>query len=279
MFLRKYLEGAKVESATQRGFDRILDIVFSSKQGTFTLVVELLHPGNMLLLDAQGRIINLLENQQYKDRQLRAHQQYAPPPAAYDVVKATEAEIGARITASTRDSVVTTLAIALGLGGAYAEEACARAGIEKHRSDLRKAETEKVAGAVKELLEQPILAHRDGKRAYPFALKSRDVAPCGESSFLHALSAFLPEEKHDVEERKATETAKTRLQKMVDAQRSQVTRFERELVYEQYTLLKEILDRVQHARKGKKDVTEALRRFPQVKGYRDATGEVEVELE
>ena len=243
VFLRKYLGGTRIQSVQQAGFDRILNIGFASKTEAYSLVVEMFHPGNMLLLDGEGRIINLLENQQFKDRVLRGRQLYVAPPPSYDIITATDAELADRISVSTKDSIVTALAIGFSLGGVYAEEACARASIAKHRNDLSAAEVNSVVAA-----EQPAQKAEAKQKALP----------------------------------------QSKTQAIIDAQRQQVTRFEQdavseqrkgERIFEEYQLLQEILHAVQDARAKKHDIHEAIKPFSQVKSYKDATGEIEIELE
>jgi predicted ribosome quality control (RQC) complex YloA/Tae2 family protein len=290
MFLRKHLGGARIKEVRQRGFDRILEIDFETKAATTTLVIELIPPGNMLLLDTEGRIINLLEMQQFKDRQLRPRQPYVAPPAAFDVPRVSDEELVDRIVVSTRDSIVTALAMTLGLGGIYAEEALNRAGIAKQRNDLSVAEVKQVVAAVREVLSQPLAAHTDGKRVYPFRLQSREVTPCEETSFLAAMASVVPSEIIDVQAVKQRERAapKNKLQTMIDAQRKQIAKFERdatveqhkgERIYEEYLIFQEIVNAAREAREHKQDIAAALKRFPQVISYNGATGEVEVEVD
>jgi predicted ribosome quality control (RQC) complex YloA/Tae2 family protein len=286
VFLRKYLGGTRIQSVQQSGFDRILIMEFASKTAAYSLVIELFHPGNMLLL-SEGRIVNLMENQQFKDRTLRGRQPYVAPPASYDLLRASDQELADRITASTKDSIVTTLAIGISLGGVYAEEACARAGIAKHRNDLSAAEVHRIAHAIRSLLDEPIAAHRDSKRAYPFRLQSRELTPCEETSFISAMSAFVEEAPAAKQEVKQKASPRSKLQVILDAQRQQISRFEQEAaaeqrkgerIYEEYQLLQDIMQVVHEARSKKQDIAAALKRFSQVKGYRDATGEIEIEL-
>jgi predicted ribosome quality control (RQC) complex YloA/Tae2 family protein len=300
MFLRKYLEGARITGIEQRGSDRLLFIHFrrstEGKEVRTTLVAEFLHPGNLLLLESEGsagqsegngRIINLMETQQYKDRTLRARQTYLPPPPSFDVLHASVEELIDRIAASTRDSIVTTLAITLGLGGIYAEEVLARAGISKHRNDLSTAEVHAVAQAVHAISRQPIQAHEDKTRAYPFLFQSRPMTPSPESAFSMAIARFAPERKSIVQD-VARATVQTKLQRMLDAQRAQVAKFEEEIrseqrkgerIYEEYALMQELLRIVHEARSKKQDIAEALAGYPQAKKYVPETGMLEIEVE
>jgi predicted ribosome quality control (RQC) complex YloA/Tae2 family protein len=289
MFLRKYLSGTRLEAVEQAGLDRIIKLAFASKTEKFTLVAEFLPPGNMLLLDGDGRIINLLEAQQTKDRSLRGRQPYVLPPAAINVLAMSDDELARHIIASTKDSLVTTLAINCSLGGIYAEEVCIRAEVAKHRNNLNTAEVQKVVAALREVLGQSLQAHTDGQRAYPFKLRSREVTPCEESSYLAALSSFITEEQQDKHEAKMQQrqAPKNKLQNMIDAQTAQIKKCEEdavteqrkaELIFEEYQIVQEILQAAKHAREHKQNIEEALKKYPQVKNYKPATGEIEIEL-
>jgi predicted ribosome quality control (RQC) complex YloA/Tae2 family protein len=290
MFLRKYLSGVRLEKVEQHGFDRIIKMTFASKTATYTLVTELMAPSNMLLLDTEGRIINLLENQSFKDRALRARQPYALPPST-NIKDMTDDELAHRITVSTRESIVTTLAIACSLGGIYAEEVCSRAGIAKHRNDLSAEEVRAIVRALREILNQPVQAHKDDRRAYPFKLASKESSACEETSFLFAISEFIGEDPlQDRQEKKQQERSapKNKLQSIIDAQRQQITKFEQEIketqrkgerIFEEYQTMQEILLAAKEAREKKHDITHALKRYSHVKSYNTATGEVEIELD
>ena len=286
MFLRKYLSGIRLQSAEQLGFDRIIVITLASKITTYKLMIELLTPGNVLLLDDKEIIINLLENQQYKDRQLRPRQSYVPPPPSYDVLHVTDEELYERIMTSTKESIVKTLAIHCTLGGTYAEEVCARARIDKHRNDLKKDEVITIVQTIRSLCTLPIAAHIDEtQRVYPFKLITKTTTPCEQTSFLAAIAQALPPEKH-TEEKKETKE-KPKLQTIMDAQRQQVTKFENdigteqrkgELIYEHYALVQEILASIREARAKKQNIPLALKKFKEFSSYNESNGEVTLEI-
>ena len=290
MFLRKYLGGTRVENVEQQGFDRIMRITFASKTDKYTLLVEFLAPGNMLLLDKENKIINLLENQQFKDRTLRGKATYSPPPASFDIIGASDEELTHHLTMSTRESIVTTLAIHCSLGGIYAEEACVRAGLAKQRSDLKPDEIQQVITAIRSLFSQPISAHADAGRAYPFALQSKTTIAVEETSFLNALTAFIQEDapltKLAAKQRDRSSPT-TKLQMIIDAQKKQVTRFEEEvwkeqrkgeLLFEQYQEVKALIDAAKHAREKKNDLNTALKSIPGFVSYNDKNAEMIIEL-
>lgn len=289
MFLRKYVGGARLISATQQGFDRILRIELEGKLGRWSLVVELIPPGNMILLGEDGKIKNLLENQHYKDRSLRGGLLYTQPPAAFDTPNATDGQIADRIKEATRTSLAAALATSLGLGGAYAEEACSRAGIDKSTTTLDDEMLRSLVRAVREILELDIAPHKDGARVYPFKLVGRPSEPCTTASFLAALGADVPDTGGGAPRAAAVAKPKAnKLQTMLDAQEANLVSL-REIaveeqrkadrVYSEYALIKEVIDTAQNARSRKEDVAHALKRFSQVKRYDNATAIVELDVE
>ncbi|HIH24069.1 TPA: hypothetical protein HA251_03485 [Candidatus Woesearchaeota archaeon] len=299
MFLRKRLGGTRITSVEQAGFDRIIRIGFRAKRESefsdMTLIIELIPPGNIILIDDKGSIINLLEQQQFKDRNLRSHQPYIAPPAAYDLRAESVEGIARHLFASTRSSIVTTLALHCGLGGAYAEEVCARAGIPKHRNDLTHDEVLHVAGVVKDILAQPLLAVTDTDgRQYPFPLVSRPTTPCETTtSFLDALCASVTDESTaakattaQVRQREKS-TPQAKLKSMILAQQENVDRLtasataeqrKAELLYNNYAEIQAMLALAHDARKDRRDIAQALAQSKGFVAYNDSTGELTVEF-
>jgi predicted ribosome quality control (RQC) complex YloA/Tae2 family protein len=84
MACRKYLEGGRIQSLKQRGFDRILDILVISSHGEFILSTELMGKhSNILLLEGTERIIDAARRVTHKVnrfRQILPGQPYIAPP-------------------------------------------------------------------------------------------------------------------------------------------------------------------------------------------------------
>lgn len=299
MFLRKRLGGTRITAIQQSGFDRIIRIGFRAKRESefsdMTLIIELIPPGNVILIDDKESIINLLEQQQFKDRNLRSHQAYIAPPAAYDLRAEGAESIARHLFASTRSSIVTTLALHCGLGGAYAEEVCARAGIPKHRNDLTHDEVLHVASVVKDILAQPLRAVTDDAgRQYPFPLVSRPTTPCATTtSFLDALCASVTDESTAVKSTTAQvrqrekSTPQAKLKAMIIAQQENVDRLtasataeqrKAESLYNNYAEIQAMLILARDARKERRDISQALARSKGFVAYNDSTGELTVEV-
>ena len=250
MFLRKHVGNARVVAVRQRGFDRILEFELENKNGKFVLLFELLPPGNALLLNAQGKIVNLLEPKRMGQRLVRGGAIYEPPPAQFDTASATDDEIASRLLESNKE-LVKAIAIDLGLGGEYAEEACARSGSDKHAKGLAKKEMLLIAGAIKDLFS-PGTACGSEKEVFPFQLTSKS---CPETfpSFSRAIEQLLP----TLPSSSPASIAK----KTVQSKRLEVLR-QQELALEGFTKAA-----VEHQRKGEllyahyQDVDSLLRRL------------------
>jgi len=131
MLARKHLQGARLASVSQQGFDRLVWLKFERGGETKTLVAELFARGNVLILDEQNNIVASLKQFSYKDRSLRMGRQYLSPPSQPDPEQLDAARLSQLFGTSDSD-LVRTLATRAGLGGLYAEEVCALASLEKH---------------------------------------------------------------------------------------------------------------------------------------------------
>lgn len=289
MFLRKRVCGSRITKIEQVNSDRVIAFTCEYKDSPpLTLIFELMPPGNIILVDETGNIINLLEQVQYKDRSLRARQAYVYPPAPYPITTISTEEFAKHIAASTKESIVKTLAMHCGMGGTYAEEACARAEIPKNRNDLSEQENMRVATAVHTTLHQPLLPSGDAQRIYPFPLVSKETTLCN-TTFLAAIATLIKDDVSDKETKQQKRMSpKTKLQTLIDAQGAQLATLEQsmhddqrkgELIYENYAPIQHVLETVRHAREKKQDIKSALAGMKGIVSYNDKNGELTVELE
>lgn len=71
MKLRKHLRGRRLESVSQIGADRIVDLQFGSNEAAYHLIVELYDRGNILLTDFEYTIMNVLRPRTDVDSDVR----------------------------------------------------------------------------------------------------------------------------------------------------------------------------------------------------------------
>ncbi len=251
VFLRKHIGNARCTRVAQRGFDRILELDFENKHGRFTLITELVPPGNMLLVNADGKIINLVEPQRLGARTLRGGAQYQPPPPQFNTLAAGRDAIVDRLSQSSAD-LVRSLATQLGLGGQYAEECCARFGFEKSARRLPRDELLRVADAVRELCALPLDARASETEATPFPFRFHPL-PQAFPSFSRAIEQLITlgedlavEEALEQRER----VRQTKAEKILAQQRAALEGLRRsarenqrkgELLYEHYQAVDELL--------------------------------------
>jgi predicted ribosome quality control (RQC) complex YloA/Tae2 family protein len=176
--IRKHLDNARVTAVAQRGFDRLLAIRLERGE-PHELLLEMFGKGNIVLATA-GRITAVLHAQEFRDRVLRPDEPYMPPPGGLDPLGLTATEMTRTLRAS-KESVVKTLAAKMSLGGLYAEEICARAGVDKASKgkDLGESELGAVFASWAEVRGEldrpsPALLLRDGAAvdAAPIRLRS-----------------------------------------------------------------------------------------------------------
>src|SRR3989344_2259931 len=133
MQLRKYIEGAFLESLYQKDAERV--VVFElEKKDRYYFIVELFSKGNVILTDKNYQIIGVLEEQIWKDRAVKPKEKYIFPLAGHNWKTITPKELKEVFEKSEKRNTATTLATEVGLGGIYAEEVCLLNEIDKDKS-------------------------------------------------------------------------------------------------------------------------------------------------
>jgi predicted ribosome quality control (RQC) complex YloA/Tae2 family protein len=134
MFLRKYLNGARIISVSQPQFERVLEIGLQKGAESYFLIVELFSKGNVIICDKDKKILVPLRAQEWKDRVIKPRQQYLLPQKTLDLSALDFPRFKELISSSTKDQLVKALAIELGIGGTYAEELCLKSDVDKVKS-------------------------------------------------------------------------------------------------------------------------------------------------
>jgi predicted ribosome quality control (RQC) complex YloA/Tae2 family protein len=264
MFLRKHLGSGKIKEVRQKGFDRILEIVFDTKEGVRILICELFSKGNMVLVDEDYKIKGLLESQNWEARTIRGGAKYEYPPSQADTPSLGEEQIKEIISKSKMDLVVKALAVDFGLGGLYAEELCKRAGISNDKKKLDDKEIRKIYAELKTLFNEQVKANKAGDEIVPFYLAAGAtgrVERFDYESFNKALDDNLSVKALSAADDKVVKEKQTKQDKVrmvIDKQEQRLRELEQsiadnqrkgELIYEHYQEVKELLDNINLDRK------------------------------
>ncbi|HNT71833.1 MAG TPA: ribosome rescue protein RqcH, partial [Methanothrix sp.] len=210
--------------------------------------------GNVLLLDAGGRIVLPLRPLAFRDRKLLAGETYQYREDQLDPRTVSRNDLSF-ILASSDSELVRTLVRGLNMGGTYAEEVCLRAGINKTEPAHALVGEEidrlhRALGEVFGLVEAYPHIVADGERivdVVPAPLAVYDGLERREfGSFSEALDEFFSSEEADAEEAKP----KTALERRREMQERSIQEFrerEQELarlgekIYERYGEVEAVL--------------------------------------
>jgi predicted ribosome quality control (RQC) complex YloA/Tae2 family protein len=245
MFLRKRLQGSRVNDVIQRGSERVIEFHCSTKDHEYVLIFEMFGKGNMVVCDADLKIISSYESIKYKDRAVRGGQTYEYPEPQPDFTSLTSQEFAEFFG---DEQPVKVLASQIGLGGEFAELVCLRADIDKTQLD---ADTDALYAALQSIIAEGNPNYTED-RAYPLLIQEE----CTKTeTFSGALASLL--DPHRTEQRQEKQIQKTekkqnKYERIITAQTkqikgltesSQVNQRKGELLYEQFqdldTLLKE----------------------------------------
>ena len=153
--IRKKLNGLRLLSVEQVGFDRIIKLSFGrsredSKELYYSLIIELFDKGNVVLVDSNNNILGLLND---GNRGLRVKTLYKKP----DFVVENPFLMGKEgfVNGVKEFGLVKFLASKLGFGRVYAEEICFRMGFvnkeDKNKKVLKEEELVKLLSIINEL--------------------------------------------------------------------------------------------------------------------------------
>jgi len=266
-FLRKHLEGAFLDSILQLEPERILKLVFRSRDEIKNLYLEFIGKGNVILCNNDDVIIDCLIHHKFKDRSILPKQKYKNPVMEYNLFDIKKDQIKNLLKNSKRDKVVTSLATELGLGGVYSEEVCLLNKIDKnlHPNNINIVQITKILATVKKLINEKLNSQIIYKNKEPI-----DVVPLELevykydekkkfSNYSEALNEYFTNElkisrkKSTSYEKKIDETKRiigeqeTTLKTLND----KVLEFKRkgELIYKNYQLINGIIDDINKASK------------------------------
>jgi len=275
MMLRNRIANADLVEVAQYEFDRIVTLAFERGDERTTIVVELFGDGNLAVLDEHGEVVDSLRTVRLKSRTVAPGAPYEFPESRLNPLDVSYDAFAARMEASDTD-VVRTLATKVNFGGLYAEEVCARAGVEKTLAiaDATGAEYEALYDAVDRLAADlretnldPRLYEDEGRAVdvTPFPLVEREGLDAEAfGSFNRALDVYVDRLEREAGAEAAGEPDRpdfeaeiAKFERIIDQQEGAIEEFaaeaERyrdraEAVYAHYELVDEVLSTVRAAR-------------------------------
>ena len=300
MVLRKNLEQSRLIAIKQFGSERIVELLFEKKE-KHKLFIELFSPGNIVLCKEDGIIISALETKKWKDRTIRGGIEYAFPKREINFFDLKKPELKELLKSTEKDSLVTCLAIDLGLGGVYAEESCLLAGIDKKISPKKITEDSlnELVKAIKNLCSGKIkpCSVYDKKELVnitPFSLELyNELEKKDFKGYNEALDSYftgqVKEEKTD-ESEIAHKKQADKLNKIIDEQKNQIKRMEAsvkannekaELLYTNYKLIESIITELKKAREkySWQEIKEKLKGHKIIKEIDEKESKITIEIQ
>ncbi len=295
MALRKHIDGYFLLDISQIEPERILKFSFKSKDAEKYLYIEFFGKGNAILCDENNTIINSLEHHEFKDRTIKPKLKYKYPAMKYNLFDLDKNQLEELFKNSKKDTIITCLAVELGLGGVYSEEICLLSNTDKNINPENIGDDKIIAvlNAVLKVLNKKIEAgvifeNNDPADAVPFDLEFyQKYGKKKFQSFSEALGFFYShfrEIKETAFDRKLKE-----LSRIIEEQKQAVEslkeeekefREKGEMIYHNYSMIKEILEELNKASKkySWKEIKEKLKGHRIIKELNEKDRKIVVEI-
>jgi len=271
--LRKYLDGAIIDSLSQKDTERIVVLDLECHKEEYHLILELFSKGNIILADKEYLAIAVLESQVWKDRTVKPREKYNFPVSEINYKNITKDKLKEILQKSEKKNLATSLATEIGLGGSYAEEVCNLAQIEKSKlpKEVEEKEVPLLYKAIKELLERikepKGYIYPDDLTPFPLTNQTPlKITP----TYNEAVDTLNPFQRVSPYEKKIES-----IKKILDAQLESIqnqgegvaeNKRKGELIYENYAPLQKLLETVKEMRKSKewKEIGEELKKVKKI---------------
>jgi len=264
-FLKKRLQGKRIENLEQLGAERIVKI----KIGDLTLAVELFGKGNLLLLDEEDKILMPYRRESWSSRTLARGIPYEIPPERGTSPQELKIKELQEALSEHETDVLRALLKTVNAPPALVEEACARAGIQKQKPvrELKKKEIENLIKWIKALYAEKgmttLITRGSKKILLPFKPKSGIEIEKEFGSLNSAMNELLlvPFVKPDKKENKKLKEMERTLAEQEQALENSVmeekdSRKKAEFIYSNYTPLTQVLQEIkkQTSKKHEKEI-------------------------
>ena len=296
MLLRKHIDGYFLTDIRQLEPERIIKLSFKVKDDKKHLYIELFGKGNAILCNEHDVIINALEHHDFRERSIKPKLKYVYPMMNYNIFDFKDHNLENLFKNSKKDSLVICLATELGLGGLYSEEICLLSNIDKtiNPKNIDENSTKSINTSIKKIINHKI----DAKAVFDDNNKVIDVVPFDLAfyeknkkqefkTFSEAVSYFYSqfrEVKETPFDRKLKE-----LQRIAESQKDTIVELRKEehdmrqkgeSIYQNYQLIKEILEELNKASKKHswKEIKEKLKNHKVIKEVNEKERKVVVEI-
>ncbi|XP_021353469.1 nuclear export mediator factor Nemf-like isoform X2 [Mizuhopecten yessoensis] len=134
MKLRKHIKGRRLESITQLGVDRIVNLQFGSGEAAYHVILELYDRGNVVLTDYEFTILNILRprTDQSQDVRFAVREKYPITSTKTHEVPTDEKLMGLLSAAKEGDSLKKVLVSHLDYGPAIIDHSLMIAGVPEY---------------------------------------------------------------------------------------------------------------------------------------------------
>lgn len=150
MGMRKRIEGCRLLKLDQHGSDRLITLLFDSKEGEYTLAIEMFGKGNVVLVNGKGIIEQCYLSISFRDREIKPRAQYRfPKSQAIDVWNAEKGQVLKAVNGiKGMPRAMPELSKAINMGPLYLENIFNETGIDPKGRISSDEEAEKLAGAI-----------------------------------------------------------------------------------------------------------------------------------
>jgi len=267
LLLRTNLEGKFLDSIEQIDPERILKFAFKSKYEVKNIYLEFFGKGNVILCNNDNVIIDCSIKHKFKDRSILPKQNYIYPNMQYNLFNIGKKDIVDLLKNSKRDKVVTSLATELGLGGVYSEEICLLSNIDKNNNPqkINNNGITKILNSIKKIINKknnPQVVYKDKELidAVPINLELYQANEKKEfSNYNDALNEYFMHELKFIKKKESPYSKRINELKWILGEQEDTlnnlkikeieNRKKGESIYNNYQLIKEILDEVNKANK------------------------------
>jgi len=286
MTLRKYVNNGRIIEIKQHEFDRIIKIIVQKKE-LFTILLELIPNGNIMLLDHKQKIIMPLKHQEWSQRTIRTNKMYQPPQSQVNPFIISQDECNTILLNSDAD-IIRTIAVKLSLGGKYAEEFYSHLTIPKDTlaKDLTVDQQQQLYQQLQVFLQPfkqydfspKLVILKDSKEIIPFSFniyqnKTIKSVPL----FVEGLQQVI-DNKSDQTTPSPLEKKKNKLLRQKNQQEKAIKKFDEEIhqkkhqgdtIYLHFQKIKALIEEIQQHRKlvTKKELANVLKQKEIVKQF------------